>query len=328
MTERNRLLKSIANITADYRADELEAPTPEHVDHWVSQFSADVQEPMLAELEYVFDKTYITKKEVAKFLASLVTNERLTNGDPEKFWLGVKFLNIQQAGNSQREMLQVFDEKLRKHCNLKISECGEENPHTFLYLDDFLFSGGRIKTDLSAWIEQDAPNNAKLAIVIMGYHLLGQWFAGKDLKKAANDANKKVEIDWWRCIEIEDRKAYTYSSDVLRPTSIPDDPLTQQYVMQLGAEQVLRKPGHRGSKEFFSSEKGRNLLEQEFLKKGALIRTICPHLTQYQRPLGNVLLKTMGFGSMIVTYRNCPNNAPLALWAGDPWYPLFARKTN
>ena len=58
------------------------------------------------------------------------------------------------------------------------------------------------------------------------------------------------------------------------------------------------------------------------------IREMCPHLNQYQRPLGNMVLDTLGFGSMIVTFRNCPNNAPLALWTGDPWYPLFQRTTN
>jgi hypothetical protein len=39
-------------------------------------------------------------------------------------------------------------------------------------------------------------------------------------------------------------------------------------------------------------------------------------------------LVTLGFGSLIVTYRNCPNNAPLALWVDHPWYPLFPRTTN
>jgi hypothetical protein len=41
-----------------------------------------------------------------------------------------------------------------------------------------------------------------------------------------------------------------------------------------------------------------------------------------------MVLETLGFGSLIVTFRNCPNNTPLALWAGDPWYPLFPRITN
>lgn len=30
----------------------------------------------------------------------------------------------------------------------------------------------------------------------------------------------------------------------------------------------------------------------------------------------------------MVTFRNCPNNCPLAFWVGDPWYPLFPRLNN
>ena len=55
---------------------------------------------------------------------------------------------------------------------------------------------------------------------------------------------------------------------------------------------------------------------------------MCPYLKESARPLGFSLLKTLGFGATVVTHRNCPNNCPLALWAGDPWYPLFRRKTN
>jgi hypothetical protein len=90
----------------------------------------------------------------------------------------------------------------------------------------------------------------------------------------------------------------------------------------------LRTAGHVGGGGIFSSDAGRQLLEEEFLKAGVHIRQMCPHLNKYQRPLGNVILETLGFGSLIVTFRNCPNNAPLALWAGDPWNPLFPRTTN
>ncbi|WP_449265039.1 phosphoribosyltransferase-like protein, partial [Escherichia coli] len=55
---------------------------------------------------------------------------------------------------------------------------------------------------------------------------------------------------------------------------------------------------------------------------------LCPNLSATQRPLGHITLDTLGFGSLIVTFRNCPNNAPLALWVGEPWYPLFPRTTN
>jgi hypothetical protein len=55
---------------------------------------------------------------------------------------------------------------------------------------------------------------------------------------------------------------------------------------------------------------------------------MCGNLGNSERPLGHMTLVTLGFGSLIVTYRNCPNNAPLALWVDHPWYPLFPRTTN
>lgn len=90
----------------------------------------------------------------------------------------------------------------------------------------------------------------------------------------------------------------------------------------------LRIAGQVGGHGIFSNDANRQLLEQEFLKAGIQIRQMCPHLGVTQRPLGHMSLDTLGFGSLLVTFRNCPNNAPLALWAGDPWIPLFPRTTN
>ena len=93
-------------------------------------------------------------------------------------------------------------------------------------------------------------------------------------------------------------------------------------------EHVLRVAGNPGAAGLFSSDAAKILLEQEFLKAGVYIRNICPNLSAVQRPLGHMTLETLGFGSLIVTYRNCPNNAPLAFWVDTPWYPLFPRTTN
>ncbi|MER8694596.1 hypothetical protein NKI77_19020 [Mesorhizobium opportunistum] len=327
MPERDRLLQSIAATVADYRLGELASPSPQHVDQWIQQFPVLVQQPILTELEHVLAKTYFTKAKVLAFLSSLVTNAKLAGADPCSFWRGVKFLKIQGGGNSQSEMLQLFSEALYGHCGFTVDQCGE-NPTAYLYLDDVIFSGGRIRTDLTAWINQTAPATATVHVVTIGEHSLGTWYANKEIRSAATAANKTLQIKWWRAVEIENRRSHTDVSDVLRPTVIPNDAATQAYVENLGYPPVLRTPGSVGGRHFFSSEQGRSLLEQEFLKVGVYIRSICPNLGVYQRPLGNMVLKTTGFGSMIVTFRNCPNNAPLALWAGNPWYPLFRRKTN
>ena len=135
-------------------------------------------------------------------------------------------------------------------------------------------------------------------------------------------------MTWWRAIQLEDQKINTNSSDVLRPVTIPDDDAVNEYVKAMTHKPHLRTAGQVGGVGIFSSDAGRQLLEQEFLKAGVQIRKLCPQLNKYQRPLGNSVLETLGFGSLIVTFRNCPNNAPLVLWVGEPWYPLFPRTTN
>lgn len=327
MVDRANLLKSVAHRIRDYRVGELPVPDAHHVDRWISQFSANVQVPLLTELAHVLSKTYFSKAAVEQFLEAVITNEKLTSKDPCAFWSGVRFLDLQTAGNSQRDMLALFDTILRAKCGLSIAACGAK-PHTYVYLDDALYSGGRIKNDLVNWINGPAPAKAKVAVITIGLHMLGQWFVLNDIDKAKRASGKAIDISWWRVLEIEDRKAYMGVSDVLRPTVIPADPATQDYVDELGAAPILRLPGSVGRNGFFSTDSQRILMEQEFLKAGARVRNMCPYLKPFMRPLGCTLMRTTGFGSTIVTYRNCANNTPLVLWAGDPWYPLFPRKTN
>ena len=327
MANRSALLQNIATIIQDYRAGEIATPDEAHVEQWVRQFPADVQDPILDQLAHVLGKAYFNRKAVESFVATVVSAKKLTGDDPCAYWKGVKFLALQTAGNSQRDMLQLFDAELRKQCGLSIPQCGEA-PHSYVDLDDALYSGGRIKHDLERWIAESAPVAAKVEIITIGLHTLGEFFATKDIKVAATKTGKKIETRFWRLMPLEDRKAYMANSDVLRPTAIPNDPATQAYVATLGAEPILRTGGNVGGQAIFSSDVGRRLLEEEFLKAGVRVKNMCPHLNDYMRPLGCSLMKTLGFGSTIVTYRNCANNTPLVLWAGNPWYPLFPRKIN
>jgi hypothetical protein len=327
MTERKTLLESIAATTNDYRAGDLETPTPEHVDRWAKQFDASVQVPILREMDHVLKRTYFSKAGTRAFLGGLFKTEKLVGDDPCKFWKGVRFLDIQGGGNSQKEMLALFSRFLKKHCGFDVADCGEI-PTAFAYLDDAIFTGNRVRRDLEVWIKTDAPANAALHVITIALHSGGQYYASSNIAKAANAAGKKIEVKWWRAIELEDRRSETSNSDVLRPVAIPNDPEVQGYVAAMKYQPVLRAAGNIGKNSLFSSDAGRQLLEQEFLKAGTKIRKLCPNLGDTQRPLGHMTLDTLGFGSLIVTFRNCPNNAPLALWAGDPWYPLFPRTTN
>jgi hypothetical protein len=221
----------------------------------------------------------------------------------------------------------LFAIPLKSSLGLEVADCGK-TPSCYVYIDDGLFSGNHILADLKDWLTDKAPNDATVHVIVIALHRGGQYYARINLERAAQALKKKIKCTWWRIVTLEDRRTYINNSDVLRPTSIPTDQVTQAYVQAMTYKPVLRTPPGTGDLKIFSSEEGRNLLEQEFLAKGAYIRTVCPLLNQYQRPLGNMVLETLGFGSTIVTFRNCPNNAPLVFWAGNPWNPLFSRKTN
>jgi hypothetical protein len=323
---RQALLSSIAATVADYRAHEIAAITANHVDTWVRQFDASAQVPILVELDHVLKRTYVPKATFDNFLSGLCINNKIAGSNPAAFWHAANFLQLQTAGNSQREMLGLFSEHLTRHHGLSIQHCGSPGgPH--IYLDDAAFTGNRVRNDLQNWVNQ-APPRATVHVVVLAYHSGGQYYAHKEIESAFSRAGKTVSLTWWRCLKLEDRRKCTNNADVLRPTAIPADPTVQQYVATMQHAPMLRQGTSLGANQVFSSAAGRDILEQEFLKKGAYIRSICPKLGTHQHPLGNTVLQTLGFGATVVTFRNCPNNCPLVFWASDPWYPLFPRKTN
>ncbi|MDR3427740.1 hypothetical protein [Silvimonas sp.] len=272
----------IAEIIADYREGEIAAPDAVHVGRWIEQFPAPAREPLLVELAHVLRKSYLSRKVVTGFIERVIASSKIAGNDPASFWRSAHFLRLQQAGNSQRDMLAIFDEALTKAYGLTTADCGKA-PHTYVYLDDGIFSGGRVKSDLIRWITNNAPQSAKVAVIVMVLHKLGEYFAGQDIQKAAQAAGKTIEISWWRATAVEDRKTYIANSDVLRPKGIPIE--AQAYVASLGVDPVLRVGEQVGGLGLFSSPAGRELVEQEFLKAGVQVRACCPHFNDYMRPL-------------------------------------------
>lgn len=332
MSKRKDLLKSIADTIADYREGDVPRRGPTEIEQWVSQFPEEVQDDILAEVDHLLSKTYISREQMTSFLGGLAKHKDFCNGAPATFWKRANLLDIQGGGNSQREMLAMFDEILRQEVGLTLADCGS-NGGPFIYLDDGLFGGGRILHDVSAWVEKDAPAECELRIVVAALHTLGHYYVEKKISALKTKIGKKVKLSWWRIHEIENRRYFKSESDVLWPTEVPSGQLAKAYVQYMTEEEPkykleLRTGNSVGKEKFFSSGKARALLEQQFLVAGLEIRDRCPNLPETARPLGATLLKTFGFGSTIVTFRNCPNNCPLALWVGDPWYPLFPRSTN
>jgi hypothetical protein len=262
----------------------------------------------------------------------MVKSTKIAGDDPCGLWARAHFLNIQTNGLSQKEILEIVEKILQKECKLSIAKCGKAGGD-YVYVDDVMFSGSRVGNDLAAWIVDKAPAKARVHVIVGAIHTSGEYLVGKRLKKVIADSGKTIELKYWRIVTVENRKWYKNDSAVLWPAEVPEDEATKQYIASPHKFPLeLRKPG--GKFEPFSSEQGRQLLEREFLVAGVKIRGLSQNPKDILRPLGFSPFG-VGFGSMTVTYRNCPNNCPLALWWGDPtatsgpfhWYPLFQRKT-
>lgn len=336
MSERNELLAALADRIADYREGDLPKPTPDHVDKWLSQFDSDAQLPFARELNHVLERTYFSQAFVRDFFAHQITNEKLVGTDPKAFWNSAHFLDIQEHGHSQSEITKTFGEALKDKLGLEIGKCGT-NEGPYFYLDDVIFTGGRVRNDLTKWIKSDAPDGATIHILVIATHRFGEWGGIESLKKAADIAKKKISLHCWAAVRIENRKTYRSQSEVLWPAELPKDKAVQDYADSEKRFPFEPRPlGGKLELGIFSSEEGRTVLEQQLLIAGVRIRGFCRDPSPILRPLGFSNFG-LGFGSTVVTFRNCPNNDPLAFWWGDPaasprhpfskWYPLFPRKT-
>ena len=321
MAEHDDLLESIADTIKDYRAGEIPEPTPTHVDRWIRQFDADVQVPMLRELDYVFKRTYVSKAKAQQLFNVVVDHY------PCDFWRSAHLLSVQEHGSSQAEIRELVGLVLKEKCGPDIDYTGIDGGD-FVYLDDAIFTGERVMRDLSAWIRGSAPHGATVRLMAIATHryAIYQIDAGNENFNALKK-QKEIDVRIARFHEFvfENRRAHRNQSDVLWPIAeVYDSPAFQP-----------RIPLQRVSR-VFSSEQGRQLLEKEFLEAGQNIRGFANDPSPRLKPLGFSPFEP-GFGSLFVTFRNCPNNCPLALWYGNPssypeshplgrWYPLFPRK--
>lgn len=234
-------------------------------------------------------------------------------------------------------MLNAFDAVLERKLGFRSESCGSDYG-PYLYLDDCLFTGSRVIDDMGDWLSNSAPKGATVHIVLIALHRSGWWRARRDLDSLTGG---DVSVNWWKGVEVEDRKSHINQSAVLRPIKLPKDPLAVAYEQELieaGFPPIFRQPTGVLHNTPFSSESRRQLLEQAFLRAGLYIRAQYRNPRTVMRPLGFMALTTLGFGALTITYRNCANNCPLALWWGDTqaspdepfgrWYPLFPRRTN
>lgn len=332
--ERIQLADSIVVHVADYRIGEINPIDRDRVFTWLSQFDQADQPTILRETERLLGKTYISRTGAKTFINSLATNEKLTGGDAKAFWNNVGFLKLQSSSQSQADMLNLLGEVLDEKFSIKVDHQESKNS-SFVYLDDVVFSGNQIRNDLARWVGEKDIRDATVHVISMAIYLNGEHCAKTELLKVFNPRNINIKI--WSSIRLENRLYQAKEAQVFWPTQLPDEAYVNQWKATFEAGQNYfspRLPAGAASTTLFSSEESREVIEQAFLKKGAYIYSLPQNPQQSMRPLGYSRLRTPGFGSTVATFRNCPNNAPLVLWWGDPnghaplnqWTPLLPRR--
>ena len=353
--DKDSLCVKIADTISDYRKDDGIRPrTADDVGRWAAQFDNADQLPILEEMAHILNRMYFSKAKVREFIRAVVPGPKLTGVDPAAFWRGAEILDLQLAGSrSQRDMLALFDEELRAAYGFGKDAC-KGGGKTFVYLDDGVFSGNTAKNDIKNWLEKDKPQSG----FVLHVAVIAPYKSGVDYVKATANGKGQIKVNClndglsgdfgvipnWRKGK-EGSHNHPDNVGVLWPRCLPSDsrvradPRADPHVAKWARREeeesaegdpstdIARPEGK--SPKFFKSEHGRHVLEQAFLRKGAYFcsQDRITERNKHTRPLGNQVWRGWGFGAMFVTYRNCPNNCPLALWwEHDDWVPLFPRR--
>ena len=331
--ERTALVSSIVARVADFREGQIPRIDAARVLAWCNQFEESNRPTILRETDRLLQRTYLPQATVRLFLRNLTVAPKLVGPNPEQFWRSVGFLRIQQTGASQLDMLALLEDGLREKFSIT-TQSASSTSNTYLYLDDVLYSGNRIKNDILTWVVANDIRDATVHVVCIAIYTGGLWNAKSNLLSALSPRRVRVIFD--AANYGESRRARAKDAEVLWLRSVPEkDANVDKWKATLKRNDwfFARPAGGRGSSELFTSEESRHIVEQAFFKNGAYIWSLSENPQPTMRPLGYSVLETPGFGATLMTYRNCPNNAPLALWWGDPqghgpisrWTPLLPR---
>jgi hypothetical protein len=284
---------------------------------------------------------YISKKQAKECIEKIWKTEGIVGNDPAETIKCLCFLDIQKKGNSQKAMLKQVDRSLQTNFGLHLADCGRA-PSGYVYLDDCPFSGNTVVHDLKPLIP--ALNKGRsLHIVTLASHSGADRYIDKALGPLLQERNIKYQL--WSIHRLNNLPWEPESHQLLWPCEVAGDAFVDQYIASVrsaseGQHFTPRffRPSSRCNEDVFASPEARQVVESAYLRKGAYIIAQCQNPQHSMRPLGYEYLSSLGFGAIVVTYRNIANNCPLALWWGDPdahpshpfskWFPLIPRKGN
>jgi hypothetical protein len=333
------IIESIVEIANDYKDGYIMNNL--HVENWISQFDDETQIPILTEVENTLRNYYVSKADAYNFLQGLLDIKEIFSSNFLNSYKNIRFLDIQERGNSQKDLLELMNNVLEDTYGIGVDECGIETPSTYIYLDDCLYSGNRVYRDIQKWIKNAEPNT-ELHLIFYGMYNSNFNYRNNQIKDLCS--NKKIKYYFWRLKEINNN-IFGDQVDICWPANVEYSDDVYDFIDNLDEKRtdkqrenisLLRDINKQLNSELFSNSHNRAILEREFLEKGVYIYNLIENPNDSMKPMGYDYNHSLGFGSMFITYRNIANNCPIVLWWGDKekqypinqWYPLFPRTVN
>lgn len=342
--ERVMLLQSLSKTIFDYRFNEITSMTPDHIEHWLSQFEVRDQSVILHEIDFIMKKFYVSQKQTQRYVHEFI-KKLIGSENPKDVLSHTYFLHTNQSGNSQEAMLAIADEIIRENYGFSIVSVDIHDVCNYVYIDDAIYTGNKARYSLEeslSFLRHNAGAGKNLIIYVLAAHTFGSNYAIQRIKKVYSRINIKIFAN----LVIHDDHASYSNIEIAWPELITRNSLVDSYVSsmyalsgrKLEAYEVFRPSELILQEKLFSSAQARKIVERAFLVKGIELIKDNQRKAPSIRPLGFMKLASLGFGTFFITYRNIANNCPLVLWWGDTtyptthpfgrWYPLFPRKTN
>lgn len=328
----NQSIEKLVSIVKDYKRITFDEG---HVRKWLDQFDKEDHNLILDELSIILEKTYMSEEKEKTFLINHCKKliELKENGKE------YKFLNIQSLGESQKHLLERFDEVIRENSQYSLSSLEASSQiENYLYLDDAIYTGNKVKRDIENWSAGINVGLVKeLYIIVYASHENNLKYIKRELEKIL--PNSKIVID--SVLEFNNNNGQEYYS-LSKDANLSDKGRAYvEDVVSLRSERqemyypLLRNETQNYNEPYFSSYENRKRIELVFFEKGLEIIS-SPSIKEIFRPFGYDFQHTLGFGSYLINYRNIANNCPAVFWWGDleghkeinNWYPLFPRKAN
>lgn len=331
MVDTGTLMNNLINIAGDYENCNF---NKEHVERWLEQFPEEYHQIILSELNFVLDKTYISKEKTQNFVNQIINNRNALPQTVDNY----SFLHIQTVGQSQETLIDTLLEATNYEINLLDLEPNAIYIGSLVYIDDVFYTGKRLYDDINNWVnsmsdENDITQIEELVIIYYFIHTSNFEYQKGRIQKLLPYTKITFKTHKYLKNDIKYLKEY----DAFLPSNeyeLCDE--ADEFITNLDGQRseaqrqyipLLRPYNLRNNSEFINNHDYRKILEHLFFELGVEIQeeAINPSF----KPMGYDYNKTLGFGSLVVTYRNSPNNGPLVFWWGnaqlDNWYPLFPR---